>query len=175
MPKKVNKLTSLSDYASHRGVSRAAVTKAVQEGRLRRCLVEQGGRTWISSVAAADEEWADNTRSSARVLERIEQSGVPPLAVSEARLAAARAALAYLDLAERKGELIDAKEAAEKFVEAVVVAKTKLLGLAASVRRRLPHLSTSDVGVIDDLVREALEDLADGEDDGAVDDEERSE
>jgi len=44
MSKRVNKLTSLAAYAKHRGVSRAPVTKAVQEGRLDRCLVDRLGR-----------------------------------------------------------------------------------------------------------------------------------
>ncbi len=67
-----------------------------------------------------------------------------------------------LDLARQKSNLVPIAEVREKFFEVVTVAKTKLLGLATRCRQRMPHLSAADVRLIDDLVREALDGLAEG-------------
>jgi len=44
----------------------------------------------------------------------------------------------------------------------VVGTRTHLLGLPTRAKQRLPHLSNADLGVLDGLVRESLEELADG-------------
>ena len=163
MPKAPNKFTTLAAYARHRGVSRPSVTQAVQEGRLRECIVWRAGRPAISDVELADREWAANTKSSARTMGNVSDAGVPPLAVSRARLEAARAGIAMLEFGERKGKLVAVEgvraAVATKFSEV----RVKLLGLASKVRQRLPHLQPAEVRTIDDLVREALTALADGD------------
>jgi phage terminase Nu1 subunit (DNA packaging protein) len=159
-PTEAKKFVSLSAYAKRRGVSPNAVTKAIQSGRLRESVAMKGARQVIVDVELADREWAANTQSSVRTLRAI--AGMSDIGVSRARFEAARAELAELDLAERKGELVKASDVADKFIEVVGSAKTKLLGLAVRVKQRLPHIAAEDVQVIDDLVREALEGLADG-------------
>jgi phage terminase Nu1 subunit (DNA packaging protein) len=137
------------------------VSVAIQTGRLHASVGMKNNRPHITDIDLADKEWAANTRSGARTLRALETAGnVPILAVSNAKRAAALAALAELELAERKRDLIPAADVAAKFVEVVTSAKNKLLGVPARVKQRLPHISADDVRVIDDLVREALEDLA---------------
>lgn len=41
-----------------------------------------------------------------------------------------------------------------------VVVRTKLLGVPSRLRQRCPHLSRDDTNAVDDLIREALEELA---------------
>jgi phage terminase Nu1 subunit (DNA packaging protein) len=71
-----------------------------------------------------------------------------------------------LELALRKGELVPADEARATVVDLFSTVRTKLLGVAARVKQRLPHVAHEDVREIDSLVREALEDLAEGRDGG---------
>ena len=39
-------------------------------------------------------------------------------------------------------------------------AKTKLQGIPSRARQRIPHLTTTDVAELEDLIREVLEDIA---------------
>lgn len=52
---------TLTDYAKHRGVSLQAVINAINDGRLRQCIVvdPRGNRSILVDVA--DKEWAANT------------------------------------------------------------------------------------------------------------------
>ena len=49
---------------------------------------------------------------------------------------------------------------------AVTIARTKLLATPTRARQRIPHLSLEEVNILDDLLREALEELAGGARDG---------
>ena len=60
-------------YARHRGVSRAAVSKAKACGRLRSCFIRSDGKILIDREAA-DLEWTTNTDSSRWPLERRERA-----------------------------------------------------------------------------------------------------
>jgi phage terminase Nu1 subunit (DNA packaging protein) len=44
--------------------------------------------------------------------------------------------------------------------EIITRARTKLLGIPTKAKQRIPDLDTDAIGVLDDIVREALEDLA---------------
>lgn len=73
-----------------------------------------------------------------------------------------RARLVRLQYREKAGELVEAKEVGDKLADVFTTCRTKLLGLAARAKQRLPHLTNEDVAELDTLVREALEDLAGG-------------
>ena len=152
--------TSLTAYAKHRGVNRSSVTRAVQDGRLRECIVEHRGRPAISDIELADREWIANTQGTARVHQIIDEADLPPFAVSHARLEAAKAMKAELEVAEMSGQLVRVDVVRDRYIDAVGAAKNKLLRVPRRAKQRLPHLSASDVRTLDDLVREALEDLA---------------
>jgi hypothetical protein len=77
-----------------------------------------------------------------------------------ARRESALADVAELDAGERKGELVSVAEARADVIEMFSIARTKLLGLPARLAQRLPHLAAEVVPVLDGLLREALEELA---------------
>ena len=52
---------SLAEYARRRGLSRAAVTMAVRDGRLKKSVGRKKGRPFIIAVELADKEWATST------------------------------------------------------------------------------------------------------------------
>lgn len=162
-----------SQYARHRGVSPAAVAKAVAAGRLRVYLVKtEAGKIRISSAAMADLEW-DSTTSASKAPPRPGMATAPLLpltgegdtmsfAAGQAAEKHWRAKQAELDYRLAIGELIDAKEIEARMVDDYSNVRTKLLGLPRKVKSSLPHLTREDITAIDALVREALEDLASG-------------
>lgn len=182
MKRKKPKTISLRDYASRRGVSVEAVSKAITTGRLRESVVTVGGQPKIRDAAVADREWALNTRQrvdqpppGAIATERTTESQAeeigdddpPDYYVSRARREAAaadrevtEAALAAIELAETKGELLPAAGIEERLKNVFSSCKTKLLGVPARARQRDPSLSVEQIVLFEDLLREALEDLA---------------
>lgn len=185
---------SLRAYAKRRGVSAEAVSKAITAGRLKESVVRVGGAPKISDPDLADQEWGANTQPRADVkrggksidakqlaeAERVAaEGGIPSYEMSRAirEWAAARrevalADMAEIDVEERRGELVGVEQAREEVVERFTVVRTKLLGLPARVKQRLSHIIAADVLVIDDLVREALEELADDDAGDEAEDEE---
>lgn len=57
---------NLAEYAKLRGCSAAAVTRAVQSGRLKHCVVMVNGKPKIGDVALANREWDMNTKAAHR-------------------------------------------------------------------------------------------------------------
>lgn len=160
---------SFSDYARRRGVSPKAVTVAVQDGRLRDSIGRRkNGRLFIASPDLADSEWYRNTQSSDRTLSEIAAAGLPPLAVSRARRAASEARLAELAVAEREGHVVSVDEIRAEVSAEYSLVKTRLLGIPSRLAQRLPHLAGEAVPVVNELMREALAELA--ADDGDNDD-----
>jgi hypothetical protein len=167
---------SLRTYAKRRGVSLAAVQRAIESGRLERSVVVVEGEPKIADPELADGEWAANTRPRAdrdvKPANGVDaEPGDHAIGYPEARRrreielwrqARVQREVDELELAKRKGELVSVAEARADVVEKFSVVKTKLLGLAVRVKQRLPHVVVEDVRVIDALVREALEALADG-------------
>jgi len=58
-------VTSVPEYAQHRGISPQAVRKAIKEGRLSKSVTEVNGQRVID-VVLADVEWKQNTQHSKR-------------------------------------------------------------------------------------------------------------
>jgi phage terminase Nu1 subunit (DNA packaging protein) len=84
-------------------------------------------------------------------------SGLQP---AKARKWAAEAARAEFEQAKREQQFVPVAEVAQRWAGIVLHARTALLGLPMRARQRLPHLSASDAVVLDGMVREALEGLA---------------
>lgn len=161
---------SQSAYARRRGVSAEAVSKAIAEGRLRDSVVVVDGHGKIADAELADREWEENTRPRSdeprAALPRDLPEYYAARAVREgsaARREAAQADIAEIDLAKRRGQLIDADEARADVLAAYSLVKTRLLGVPSLVAQRLPHLAVEVQPVVDALIREALEELSAGD------------
>lgn len=181
-------LFSLRAYARHRQVSATAVHRAIESGRLSKCVVRDAAGKFrgITDLALADREWAeatDLTKAPAAVVERTEQeqqgatADQPPAADEEppadtaeggrvtfgnalAREKYWKGKTAELEYKERIGQVADAKEYEAQLAEEYSNCRTRLLGIARRAKAALPHLSHADIVTIDNLVREALESLA---------------
>jgi phage terminase Nu1 subunit (DNA packaging protein) len=73
-------------------------------------------------------------------------------------------ALANLDLQEREGRLVEADRIVAKWSDHVVAAKTKILAIPSSLKQRHPDLALEVLATLDAAIREALSELAAGED-----------
>ena len=172
-------------YARHRGCSHPAVLNAIKSGRLRDSV--RDGK--IVDVALADREWARNTvlaeapvyvreREAAREVAATRApadaaqpaplpADVPPAAELSSNEAARiktywQARQAELDYRQEAGELVPAGDVRARLGDVFRTCRTKLLGLPGRLRQALPHLTHADQEVAENLVREALEDLAAG-------------
>ena len=160
---------SIRAYAKHRGCHHSAVQRAIDSGRLVTSLVyDDAGAPGIADAAAADAEWAANTRSEREPLtsQIARQGGAAPddeespLAAARTRYEEAKASLAEIELAERRGQLVLAADVEARLAGAITRCKTKLLALPSRARQQDPTLSSAQLGMFEALIREALEDLA---------------
>jgi hypothetical protein len=172
-PKSTPKPLSLRAYARRRDVSHEAVRRAIESGRLERSVVLVKGEPKITDPELADHEWEANTRPTSMAAPPAEPLDARDDLIDFAEARRRREVELWrqarlkregdeLDLAKRKGELVSVGEARGAVIEKFSVVKTKMLGLPVRVKQRLPHLAAQDIRMIDDLVREALEALADG-------------
>jgi len=174
-------LLSQRAYARHRaelglpGTTHRAVQKKLQRG----CITANADGLIDSD--AADAAWAANSdegyrrnpgqeaRARAPAVHRAaapaaDRAGDPvPGTLAEAALREKtyKAELARLEYEERSGKLLPADEVKLRWQGIVTLARTKVLGLPAKIQQRLQHLEPADVAIIEELVRETLEELAD--------------
>ena len=53
-----------------------------------------------------------------------------------------------------------ASEVEAKWVEVITISRTKVLGIASKAKQRIPDLTQDQIAILEDIVREALEELA---------------
>ncbi|MCH9836272.1 hypothetical protein K0U83_11455, partial [bacterium] len=85
---------------------------------------------------------------------------IPDYDESRARTEHLKAELLELERKQKEGVLIAAAEVEAKWVEIIVMARTKILGIPTKAKQRIPDLDVDAIGVLDDIVRETLEELA---------------
>jgi len=49
-----------------------------------------------------------------------------------------------------------------KWVEVITISRTKVLGVVSKAKQRIPDLTQDQIAILEDIIREALEELADG-------------
>lgn len=149
------KLLNLSEYARHRGVSRTAVHRAVQDGRI--SILMEEGKQLIDPVVA-DIQWANNTRSRAPAGDS--QPPAPPQNLAAAVSAAydGAASRAKRDFHEANlAAMREAKEAGALVDRAgVVQAGTDAGAAARAALERIPGLALQLAALSDPLAIERL-------------------
>jgi hypothetical protein len=171
---------SLRAYAKHRAAhglsgNAMAVSLAVKAGRLSKSVTYVNGQPKITDPALADQEWERNTDTQRRInaaggvdpnVQRTPTIDSPPAAAIEdvatatERLKGAQADLAELKRDEARGELVPARDVERRLVEVFTACKTRLMAIPSRYRQQIPHLTADEVGHLERLVREALDDLA---------------
>lgn len=72
------------------------------------------------------------------------------------------ARIAKLNYQQRAGELIEAKVIQVEWQKIVSTTKGRMLSVPSKLRSRIPHLTAADVATIEEEIREALTELAQG-------------
>lgn len=174
------KKVSFAQFAGIIGSDPKEVTKAVQSGRLKVHLSTTGKRYLVLDEARRD--WEKNRSQSPTRKKKTEQPAQapvektepssPPVTQVEGELSLTdyrtksekfKAAQAELEYNKTLGELVSAEDALKKWSHIISIARTKILGVASKCRQRIPELTNEQVGVIELIVRESLEDLADAD------------
>lgn len=175
---------SLRAYARHRKTSAPSVLRAVRSGRLKNSLViGEDGKAKIADVALADAEWdanTDHSKAPAYVKQRAADQGVTAVPVTDGApvtpgqplagrgsLADAsaeekrwKARLAEQEFLKASGELVNAEKITVAFIGRIVRARTKVLAVPSKFKAAVPDLSLAEVRLLEDLLRQALEDVA---------------
>lgn len=86
--------------------------------------------------------------------------GEESLANAAARQKHWAAELAQLKFREAAGELVPAADVERRLVNVFAASKTHLLAIPSRLQQALPHLTASDLEVLDGILREALVELA---------------
>ena len=168
-------LLSAKAYAKHRGVSLAAVLKAISEERIK-ASVRRKGPGYQIDVAQADVEWQQNTDSGqgapAHAKNRQDQHDTAgdsepedgePITYAQARAQHERfkARLAQLELEQREGKLVEADAVKRESFRTARLVRDALLNLPDRIAAELAN-ETNQFKVHQRLVseiRRALEDL----------------
>ena len=159
-------LITRAEAARQMGVTVQAVYGAIKEGRLTP-IKDEKGKILINSDTLMN-EWTRNsqfmrvkTTSYKPKAERNKDTmSYPEYNESKARTEHLKAEMMEIERKKLEDELVSAEEVKEQWVNIVTVARTKLLGIATKAKQRLPDLDTNAIACIDDIVREALEELS---------------
>jgi excisionase family DNA binding protein len=181
-------LITKSEAADALGVSRTAVYKAIKQGRLP-VVRSADGRELIKSETLR-EDWFANTMKKVgvgpkppagekefapprpkrqaeepeprRLTEAEPGEIVPDYNESRARTEYLKAELLELERKEKEGLLVRAADVEAKWVEVITISRTKVLGVPSKAKQRIPDLTQDQIAILEDIVREALEELAEG-------------
>jgi len=157
-------LITRSQAAKEMKVTVQAVYGAIKEGRLTP-ITDEKGKIWINSDTLMD-EWTRNTQfmrvksTSYRPKPEKEAESFPEYNESKARTEHLKAEMMEIEKKKLENELVSAREIEDSWVNIVTVVRTKLLGIPTKAKQRLPDLDTNAIACIDDIIREALEELA---------------
>ncbi|MBA2706662.1 MAG: hypothetical protein H0U59_02510 [Gemmatimonadaceae bacterium] len=146
-------------------MSAEAISKAISDGRIRDAVVRVNDVPKIADPDLADRELDANSRpridrASDRSGDKVAPHEVAEYYESRALREATRAQFDVIRLAEKRGELVNAKEMESRLVSVFTQCRTRLLSIPTRARQRDSSLSSMQVDLFDTLIREALEVLA---------------
>lgn len=164
-------LVTQAEAARILGISRQAVSIAINAGRLETQLDSEGKKMLDGSTLAADYRKKTQARKASpkrRALQASEpkarmgrtQEYIPDYDESRARTEHLKAELLELERKQKEGLLVPAADVEAKWVEIVTLARSKTLGIPSKAKQRIPDLDVGAMATLEDIVRETLEDLA---------------
>ena len=158
-------LITRKEAAEQMGVTIQAVYMAIKQGRLT-AIKDNQGKIVINSDTMKD-EWSK--KSEPKLIKKIEHktykssqstTEYPEYGESKARTEHLKAELLELDRKVKENDLVAMEEVENKWCNIITNARNKLLGIPAKAKQRIPDLDTNAVACLDDIVREALEELS---------------
>ena len=95
-----------------------------------------------------------------KVRNSITDESIPEYEESRARTEHLKAELLELERKAKEKDLVPMSEVQTTWENIVATARTKLLGVPTKAKQRIPDLDTNAMSHLDDIIREALEELA---------------
>ena len=159
-------LVSKAEAARALNISPQAINQAINEGRIQ-TKKAANGREMIELDGLRERYAATTQRKITGATIKDSPKGrkheeVPDYNESRARTEFLKAELLELERAEKEARLVDASDVAKKWGELIAIARTKILGVPSKAKQRIPDFPQDAFVILEDIVREALEDLADG-------------
>lgn len=169
-----NGLLTFTQYAAHRKVSKAAVSKAVKEGRITVTVDPATGGRFIDAKKA-DEQWKANSVAGQKSAAGVNgvapeapatpgKPSAPSYADSRAIREAYSARMAKLEFEEKMGSLVSAERARADAFKTARITRDALLSLPDKISHELaaeadPHtchviLTKAIIEALDQLVRQ---------------------
>lgn len=141
-------IVSFSEYARQRGISPAAVTKAVSEGRLSRAIVLGSKGKKSIDTEVADQEWSGSTDTTMGAPSHASPRGhsvsaqaitdePPKFMESKAKREAFMAELARLEYEEKSGKLVQADDVKREGFRVARIVRDSMLNIADRVASEL--------------------------------------
>ena len=158
---------SFADLAKMKGVSRSAVSQKKRAGILNGAIVNVNGKDVLNKDEAL-RLWETNMVPHLSNLTKVEGDNrkttnteeIPDFNTSRSKREAMMARLAEIDVEEREKVLVPSAEVEASWIQLVTIAKTKVLGIPTRAKQRIPDLDKNAMSLLDEIVRETLEDLA---------------
>ena len=157
-----------------RSCTRQNLEKLVKQGRLPRSTVSTAPVRVLADVLVSEYLSSIDQRQTVRerpgIAEaprqapppRRETEEPPDYNISRARSEFEKANLLELDRKAKEVLLLPTDQVEKVWANAVTIARTKLLAIPTRARQRIPHLSLEEVAILEELIRETLEDLSSG-------------
>ena len=161
---------SFADLAKLKGVSRSAVSQKKRAGILNGAIDYVNGKAVLNKEEALrlwDTNMVPHESQLTKVSEiprptqvgKVEEE-IPDFNTSRSKREAMMARLAEIDVEEREKVLVPSADVEASWVQLVTIAKTKVLGIPTRAKQRIPDLDKNAMSLLDEIVRETLEDLA---------------
>ena len=160
--------------ASHQGRSYSyqALKYLIEKGRLPRSAIrDEAGKAKgvIKDLLLEEFESTIGTRESIDRQRRERRQVTPALPsddevpdynTSRALRERQLALMAQMDRRQREGELLERADVERAWAQSVTIAKTALMGVPSRAKERIPHLTLDEIETITELIRSALEEVA---------------
>ena len=157
-------LVSAAQFSRDIKVTKAAVSKALKNGRLDEAKVNREGKVFLEKEKAFRiwEQTSDPSQPRARktAIAASDNEELPSFNESRAKREAMMARLAEIEVEEKEKVLVPSEDVKRSWVQLVTIAKTKVLGIPTKAKQRIPDLDKGAMALLDEIVRETLEDLA---------------
>lgn len=121
------------------------------------------GRAARTSRAAPAASTPGEPEETSAIEAMLAAGKLPTIEQSQRVINAYKARTSKLEHDQRAGELVNKADVAAEYAAMVVTTRNKLLGIPAKAKARAPDLTVEHVQLLDELIREALEALANGQ------------
>tara|TARA_R100000664_G_C2712531_1_gene108793 strand:+ start:162 stop:674 length:513 start_codon:yes stop_codon:yes gene_type:complete len=163
-------LISRKEAAEQLGVTVHSIYMSIKRGKLT-AMEDAEGNILINSDTMREElkknrcfermnRGSATNQKEKKVRNSKTYESVPEYEESKARTEHLKAELLELERKEKEKDLVKYDEVKSSWENIVTTARTKLLGVPTKAKQRIPDLDANAMAHLDDIIREALEELA---------------